>query len=189
MSELGERLMQASYLEGDFVLRSGVHSSFYLDKYLFETQPALLRELARRFAKYVTADVNRIAGAELGGIALAAATSLETGKPFVIVRNAKKAGYGTGKRIEGQLEKGDRVLLVEDVATSGGQAIEACKTLHDAGAVVTQVVVTIDRQEGGREAIESAGLHFAALFTTADLGVAKSESSPCDPPPLFDNHR
>ena len=173
--ELALALRAAALLEGDFTLRSGRKSKYYLDKYLFETQPALLRELARRFAKYVTADVNRIAGAELGGIALAAATSLETGKPFVIVRNAKKAGYGTGKLIEGQLEKGDRVLLVEDVATSGGQAIEACKTLHDAGAVVTQVVVTIDRQEGGREAVEAAGLRFEALFTTADLGVVKND--------------
>jgi orotate phosphoribosyltransferase len=173
--ELAQALRAAALLEGDFTLRSGRKSKYYLDKYLFETQPALLRELARRFAKYVTADVTRIAGAELGGIALAAATSLETGKPFVIVRNAKKAGYGTGKLIEGKLEKADRVLLVEDVATSGGQAIEACKTLHDAGAVVTQVVVAIDRQEGGREAIETAGLRFAALFTTADLGVVKTE--------------
>jgi orotate phosphoribosyltransferase len=173
--ELAQALRAAALLEGDFTLRSGRKSKYYLDKYLFETQPALLRELARRFAKYVTADVTRIAGAELGGIALAAATSLETGKPFVIVRNAKKAGYGTGKLIEGKIEKGDRVLLVEDVATSGGQAIEACKTLHDAGATVTQVVVTIDRQEGGREAIEVAGLRFAALFTTADLGVVKTD--------------
>jgi len=118
-------------------------------------------------------DVDRIAGAELGGIALAAATALETGKPFVIVRNAKKAGYGTGKVIEGKLTRGERVLLVEDIATSGGQAIEAAKTLRDAGAVVERVVATIDRQEGGREAIEAAGLRFDALFTTADLGIMK----------------
>jgi orotate phosphoribosyltransferase len=170
-SQLAQALRAAALLEGDFTLRSGRKSNYYLDKYLFETRPELLREVARRFAKYVSAEVDRIAGAELGGIALAAATSLETGKPFVIVRNSKKAGYGTGKLVEGQLEPGDRVLLVEDVATSGGQAIEACKTLRAAGAVVTQVVVTIDRQEGGREAVEAAGLRFAALFTTADLAV------------------
>lgn len=170
-AELAEALKAAALLEGDFTLRSGRKSKYYLDKYLFETQPALLRELARRFARHVTPEVDRIAGAELGGIALAAATALETGKPFVIVRNSKKAGYGTGKLIEGRLEKGERVLLVEDIATSGGQAIEACKTLHEAGAQVTEVVVTIDRQEGGRAAIEAAGLRFAALFTTSDLGV------------------
>jgi orotate phosphoribosyltransferase len=173
--ELARALRAAALLEGDFTLRSGRKSKYYLDKYLFETQPDLLRELARRFAKYVTPEVDRIAGAELGAIALAAATSLETGKPFVIVRNAKKAGYGTGKLIEGRLERGERVLLVEDIATSGGQAIEACQTLKNAGAIVTGVVVTIDRQEGGRQAIEAAGLRFEALFTTADLGIVKNE--------------
>ncbi len=170
-AELARALRETALLEGDFTLRSGRKSKYYLDKYLFETQPALLRELAIRYARHVSDRVDRIAGAELGGIALAAATSLETGKPFVIVRNAKKAGYGTGKLIEGKIEKGERVLLVEDIATSGGQAVEACKTLKDAGAVVVGVVVTIDRQEGGREAVEAAGMSFASLFTTADLGV------------------
>ena len=170
-AELAQALRSAALLEGDFTLRSGRKSKYYLDKYLFETQPTLLRELAKRFARFVTDDVQRIAGAELGGIALAAATALETGKPFVIVRNSKKADYGTGKLIEGAIERGDRVLLVEDIATSGGQAIEACKTLAAAGATVAGVVVTIDRQEGGREAVEAAGQRFDALFTTADLGV------------------
>lgn len=170
-AELAQALRTAALLEGDFTLRSGRKSKYYLDKYLFETQPTLLGELAQRFARHVDDDVDRVAGAELGGIALAAATSLATGKPFVIVRNSKKAGYGTGKLIEGQLEAGERVLLVEDIATSGGQAIEACKTLKDAGAKVVGVVVTVDRQEGGREAIEAAGLRFESLFTTTDLGV------------------
>jgi orotate phosphoribosyltransferase len=169
--ELAAALRAAALLEGEFTLRSGRKSRYYLDKYLFETQPAILRELARRFATYVTPATTRIAGAELGAIALATATALETNKPFVIVRNAKKAGYGTGKLIEGKLERGDHVLLVEDIATSGGQAIEACKTLQDAGAIVERLVVTIDRQEGAREAVELAGIRFDALFTSGDLGI------------------
>lgn len=172
-SELAGALRAAAYLEGDFTLRSGKKSKYYLDKYLFETQPTLLRELAGRFARYVDERIDRIAGAELGGIALAAATALETGKPFVIVRNAKKAGYGTGKLIEGKLEEGDRVLLVEDIATSGGQAIEAMKVLTDAGATVDRLVVVIDRQEGGRQNVEEAGFTFEALFTSGDLGIGK----------------
>lgn len=172
-SELAQALREAALLEGDFTLRSGRKSKYYLDKYLFETQPDLLRALAVRLARFVTPEVDRIAGAELGAIALAAATSLHTGKPFVIVRNAKKADYGTGKLIEGKLATGERVLLVEDVCTSGGQAVEACRTIEGAGGTVTGIVVTIDRQEGGREAIEQAGYRFAALFTTADLGVKK----------------
>jgi len=170
-AELAQALKEAALLEGDFTLRSGRKSKYYLDKYLFETQPALLRELARRFARFVDQNTDRIAGAELGGIALAAATSLETGKPFVIVRNARKAGYGTGKLIEGRLSPGDRVLLVEDIATTGGQSLEAAKTLENEGAKVLAVVVTIDRQEGARAAIESAGYRFASLFTTTDLGI------------------
>lgn len=173
-SQLALALRQAAYLEGEFTLRSGRKSRYYLDKYLFETRPELLRELARRFARFVTPEIDRVAGAELGGIALAAATALETGKPFVIVRNSKKADYGTGKLIEGQLEKGERVLLVEDIATSGGQSIEAMKTLAGAGAVVDRVVVVIDRMEGARAAVESAGFAFNSLFTTADLGIASA---------------
>jgi len=169
--ELALALREAAYLEGDFTLRSGKKSRYYLDKYLFETQPVLLHELGKRFARFVHDGIDRIAGAELGGIALAAATALETGKPFVIVRNARKAGYGTGKLIEGKLAEGDRVLLVEDIATSGGQAIEAMKVLTEAGAKVDRLVVVIDRQEGGRANVEQAGYGFEALFTSDDLGI------------------
>ena len=170
-ADLAAALREAAYLEGDFTLRSGKKSKYYLDKYLFETKPDLLRELAKRFARFVTADIDRIAGAELGGIALACAAALETGKPFVIVRNSKKADYGTGKLIEGRLEPGERVLLVEDIATSGGQAIEACKTLESAGVTVAGVVVVIDRLEGGKQKIQEAGYACDCLFTSEDMGV------------------
>ena len=170
-AQLGQAIKAAAYLEGDFTLRSGKKSRYYLDKYLFETQPTLLRELAKRFAKFVTPEVTRIAGAELGAVALAAATSIETGLPFVIVRNSKKADYGTGKLIEGRLEAGEHVILVEDIATSGGQALEAVKSLNASGAVVTQIVAVIDRLEGARQNIESAGVKFASLFTSNDLGI------------------
>lgn len=170
--QLAQAIRAAAYLEGDFTLRSGRKSRYYLDKYLFETQPALLRQLAVRFARFVTPVVDRVAGAELGGIALAAATALQCDKPFVIVRNSKKVDYGTGKLIEGRLEQGDTILIVEDIATSGGQAVEAIKTLKAAGAQVAGVVVVIDRQEGARSVIESAGVPFHALFTSTDLGIS-----------------
>lgn len=173
-SALAGAIRKAALLEGEFTLRSGRKSRYYLDKYLFETQPDLLREVGRRLAEFVTPKLDRIAGAELGGIPLATATALETGMPFVIVRNAKKADYGTGKLIEGRLTPGDRVLLVEDIATSGGQAVEAVKTLRAAGATVDTVVVVIDRLEGGRGAVEAAGCRFESLFTSADLGIVPS---------------
>lgn len=169
--ELADALRAAAYLEGDFTLRSGRKSKYYLDKYLFETQPTLLRELAIRFARFVEPGTARIAGAELGGVALAAAVSMGTNLPFVIVRNSKKADYGTGKLVEGRLDASDRVLLVEDIATTGGQALEAAKVLRSLGATVTRCVAVIDRQEGARENFAAADIPFSAIFTTSDLGI------------------
>ena len=166
---LARRIRQAAYLEGDFVLRSGKRSKYYLDKYLFETQPDILAELGQRFAERAD-DADAIAGAELGGVALAAAAALAAGKPFVIVRNQKK-DYGTGRLLEGRLPEGARVLLVEDIATTGGQVLEAAGVIANAGATVTAICCTIDRMEGARENIEAAGFAFGALLTREDLGI------------------
>jgi orotate phosphoribosyltransferase len=170
MDPLAQKIKKAAYLEGHFVLRSGKTSNYYLDKYLFETQPDILRELAVRFAKHVDATVDLIGGAELGGVPLAAAVAMETHKPFIIIRNSKK-DYGTGKQFEGPDPAGRRILLVEDIATTGGQVLEAAKTLQAAGAEVRRIVAVIDRQEGARENIEKAGFAFGSLFTKADLGI------------------
>ena len=116
--ELIRRIKETAYLEGDFTLRSGKKSKYYLDKYLFETCPDILRALGEEFAQHITDDVTLIAGAELGGVALAAATAMAADKNWIIVRNSKK-GYGTGKMVEGVLKPGDVVLLVEDIATTG----------------------------------------------------------------------
>ncbi len=167
--QLAARIREVAYLEGEFTLRSGAISHYYLDKYLFETQPDILAELGRRFAARA-GEATVIAGTELGAVALAAATSLAGGLPYVIVRNARK-GYGTGKQIEGALPAGARVLLVEDVVTSGGQVIEAARALTAAGATVVKIVGTIDRLQGGRENITAAGFAFEALLTREDLGI------------------
>jgi orotate phosphoribosyltransferase len=168
--ELARRIAEVSLLRGEFTLRSGRKSNYYLDKYRFETQPEVLRELGKLFAARLGPGVQRIAGAELGAVSLAAAASMASGKPFVIVRNQKK-DYGTSKQVEGILEPGDMVMLVEDVLTTGGQVLEAAKSLQDAGAKIDKIVAVIDRQEGARENIEAAGYVFEALFTTQDLGV------------------
>jgi orotate phosphoribosyltransferase len=168
--ELARRIKQTAYLEGDFVLRSGKRSKYYLDKYLFETQPDILRALGEEFAGYVTSDVTIIAGAELGGVALAAATAMATGKNWIIVRNTKK-GYGTGKLIEGILRPGDVVLLVEDVATTGGQVLEAAKVISEAGGKIKKIVAVIDRKQGARENITAAGYDFESILTRDDLGI------------------
>jgi orotate phosphoribosyltransferase len=169
-NELIKRVKETAYLEGDFVLRSGKRSKYYLDKYLFETCPDILKALGREFAKRIDSDVTLIAGAELGGVALAAATAMETGKNWVIIRNSKK-GYGTGKLIEGKLNKGDVVLLVEDIATTGGQVLEAAKVITEAGGTVKKIVAVIDRKQGAGENITTAGYKFESLLTKDDLGI------------------
>lgn len=175
-AQLSKAIADAALLRGDFTLRSGRKSKYYLDKYLFETQPAILREIGLRIGTIVNdlggADaVDRLAGAELGGIPLVTAASLATGLPSVLIRNQKK-GYGTSKQLEGKLDQGDRIIFIEDVITSGGQTIEAAKTLRDVGANLVAVIVVLDRQEGARQRIEQeAGCPVHALFTKTDLGI------------------
>ncbi|MHC4736660.1 MAG: orotate phosphoribosyltransferase [Planctomycetota bacterium] len=160
-NELIKRIKETAYLEGDFTLRSGKKSKYYLDKYLFETCPDILKALGAEFAKYATDDVTLIAGAELGGVALAAATAMQT----------SKKGYGTGKLVEGVLKPGDVVLLVEDIATTGGQVCEAAKVITDAGATVKKIVCVIDRKQGAGENITEAGYKFESILTRDDLGI------------------
>ncbi|MBW8040849.1 MAG: orotate phosphoribosyltransferase [Planctomycetes bacterium] len=172
--ELINRIKETAYLEGDFTLRSGKKSKYYLDKYLFETCPDILKALGEEFSKYATDDVTLIAGAELGGVALAAATAIETGKNWIIIRNSKK-GYGTGNLVEGLLKEGDVVLLVEDIATTGGQVCEAAKVITDAGATVKKIVCVIDRKQGAGENITQAGYKFESILTKDDLGIKDKE--------------
>jgi orotate phosphoribosyltransferase len=168
--KLIERIASLAILRGEFTLRSGRKSSYYVDKYRFSTHPDVLAALGQLLAQHVSPTTTRIAGAELGGVPLAAACSLASGKPFVIVRNQKK-DYGTSKLVEGILENGDSVLLVEDILTTGGQVLEAARSLTAAGAKVEKIVAVIDRLEGARQNIEQAGFEMTSLFTIVDLGI------------------
>lgn len=172
-SPLARSIAEVALLRGTFTLRSGRTSSYYLDKYLFSTRPEVLNQLGALFAQRIQGmnpSPVRLAGAELGGIPLVTVASLHTGLPCIFVRNKKK-DYGTAKQLEGVLNQGDRVVIVEDVATTGGQALEAAGVLKDAGAEVLTIIATIDRQEGARENVEKAGIRFEALFTKKDLGI------------------
>jgi orotate phosphoribosyltransferase len=170
MEALGRQVLDAALLRGDFVLSSGERSSYYLDKYLFETQPGILRLLARAMAIRVPADTQRIAGTELGAVALAAALSLETDIPFVIARKSSK-DYSTAKAVEGLMEPGERIVVVEDVITTGTQAIRAAGRIREAGGHVSKVLAVVDREEGGAAAIADAGLALDVLFTRRGLGL------------------
>ena len=168
---LARALRDAAYLEGDFVLRSGRRSRYYLDKYRFETRPDLLGPLGKAIAEAVREhepDADRLAGPELGAVALAAAASLESGLPFLIVRKEAK-GYGTAKQLEGVFEEGECVCLVEDVVTSGGAAIEAVEALRNAGLRVSNAVCVVDREEGGVDELARHAVRLRPLFTASEL--------------------
>ena len=169
--ELAVRLKQRAYLEGDFLLRSGKRSKYYLDKYRFETQPDLLEEIGARIATLVAREapeVDLLAGPELGAVALAAAASISSRLPFLLVRKEAK-GYGTGNQLEGVYEPGQRVCLVEDVVTSGGAAIAAIDALRAAGLEVRSAICVVDREEGGAEALAASGVQLWPLFRASAL--------------------
>jgi len=171
---LARQIREAALLEGDFVLRSGRRSSYYLDKYRFGTRPDLLRPLGKAIAEAVREhepDAVRLAAPELGAVTLATAAALELDLPFVIVRGEAKA-YGTGNRIEGAFEEGDCVCLVEDVVTSGGAAIEAVEALREAGMRVSNAVCVVDREEGGVDALARVAVRLRPLFLASELKTA-----------------
>ena len=169
--ELRRALREHAYLEGDFVLRSGRRSRYYLDKYRFETRPDLLRALGERLAAQVrehAPEATRIAGPVLGAVALAAAASLESGLPFLIVRKDTK-GYGTDNRLEGAFEAGEQVCLVEDVVTSGGAAVSAVQALRDVGLTCSNAICVVDREEGGVDELARHAVRLRSLFTASDV--------------------
>lgn len=164
---LARRVYDACHLTGSFLLRSGQVSDEYFDKYLFEAEPALLREVAEEMAQLLpTCDV--LAGMELGGIPLATVLSQLTGLPTVFLRKQPKE-YGTRKAAEGRPVDGLRVVLVEDVVTTGGALMDACPMLRSEGAVVDTVVCAIDREQGGSERLREAGLELRAALTRETL--------------------
>jgi orotate phosphoribosyltransferase len=170
-AELLHALVEHAYLEGDFVLRSGKRSKYYLDKYRFETRPDVLRALGVRIAGEIAAhapDATRIAAPELGAVALAAAASLESGLPFVIVRKEAKE-YGTGNRIEGPFGDGECMCLVEDVVTSGGALLDSVEALREAGLAVQTAVCVVDREEGGADALARRAVRLRPIFRAGEL--------------------
>ncbi len=168
---LAERVAEASLLTGDFLLSSGKRSDFYVDKYLFSTEPELLRDIAEEISDSLPEGVDRLAGVELGAVPLVVAASLASGLPYVIVRKGAK-DHGTAKNVEGRIEAGERVVLIEDVVSTGAQAVAAAEKLAEGGVEVVGIVAVLDRREGGDEA--SLGrFQFASLLKIRDLRVVK----------------
>ena len=170
--DLASRVREAALLEGDFVLSSGKKSQFYVDKYLFSTEPGLLRDLAREISARLPVGTQRLAGVELGAVPLVVAAALESGLPYGIVRKTAKE-YGTGNRIEGRIPVGEKVTLIEDVVTTGAQALRAATVLEEAGTKVLGIVAVLDRRD--EDSTRLGDYPFEALLKLEDLGITRGD--------------
>ncbi len=165
---LAREVYAVSHLTGEFTLRSGAVSNEYFDKYRFESPPKLLKKIAKAMAELLPKRMDALAGLELGGAPLATALSLRTGYPVFFVRKKAKP-YGTCNLVEGGEFAGKRLVVVEDVITSGGQVIESSRELERLGAKVALVLCVVDREAGGKENLREAGFKMKALFTMSEL--------------------
>jgi orotate phosphoribosyltransferase len=171
--ELARDLVEAAVLRGTFTLRSGQTSNYYIDKYRLTTEPHLLERITAGLEEFLPSDVNRVAGTALGAVPLATALSLRTGLPAVFVRVDAAKDHGTSRLIEGALDAGDRLALIEDVVTTGGASVTAVELLRAAGAEIAGVLAVVDREQGGTERFAANGIAFRALFTVTELGIAE----------------
>ncbi|PSQ46669.1 orotate phosphoribosyltransferase [Halobacteriales archaeon SW_6_65_15] len=151
---------------GEFELSHGGTSDYYVDKYLFETDPHCLELIAQAFAERV--GDTKLAGVALGAVPLVSVTSVESGNPYVIVRKQQK-DYGTANLVEGRLDDGEPVVVLEDIATTGQSAADAVEALRDAGATVERVLVVVDREEGAAENLADHDVELESLLTATEL--------------------
>lgn len=172
--DLGERIWSASHLTGEFKLRSGTVSSEYFDKYRFEADPALLREVAEAVVALLPSDADALAGLELGGVPIAVVVSQLTGLPTRYVRRQPKQ-YGTSRRCEGGEVAGLRVVVIEDVVTTGGVVLDTVAALRRHGAHIATAICVVDREAGGLASLAAAGIELRSVFRASELKSA-SES-------------
>lgn len=152
---------------GRFVLTSGAVSDYYIDIKKASTNPETLKTIAQEMIKH-TKGYDLLAGMELGAVPLVVALSLETSIPYVIIRKEKR-GHGTGQQIEGLNVKNNKVLLIEDVTTSGGSVVKSIQILRDSNAVVDKVIVVVDRESGAKEKIENLNVIFKSLLSVSEI--------------------
>jgi len=170
-TSLAKRIYDTAHITGEFTLRSGAKSNEYFDKYLFEADPKLLKAIAEALVPLVPPGIDALAGLEMGGIPIATMLSQLTGLPVLLVRKKAK-DYGTCKIAEGGQVKGRKLLIVEDVVTSGGAILDAAQALREEGAVLANVVCVIDRESGGTANLAKVELTLKPLFTMTELKKA-----------------
>jgi orotate phosphoribosyltransferase len=171
--ELARTIYKRTHLTGEFRLRSGAISGEYFDKYLFESDPWLLREISEALVPLIPLASDAIAGLELGGVPLATMLSQLTGLPALFVRKEAKT-YGTCRLAEGGELGGRRLTVIEDVVTSGGQVVTSCGDLRERGAIVEHAVCVIDREAGGAENLTEVEVELRSLYTMSELERAGS---------------
>jgi orotate phosphoribosyltransferase len=166
--QLGLEIFNASYLTGNFMLRSGVYSNEYFDKYRFEAHPSILKATALELKKMLPSDTEMIAGLELGGIPLATALSLETGLPTLFVRKEAK-NHGTRKWVEGLAFQDKKICVIEDVVTTGGQIISSIDALRSEGGIVEHTLCVIVRAGKAYRNLEQHQIQLHSVFSMQEL--------------------
>jgi len=166
--ELAKAIYRTSHLTGEFKLRSGSISNEYFDKYQFESNPELLLEICKQLLQILPKDFEVLAGLEMGGIPIAVILSQLTEKPVCFIRKKAKE-YGTCNLAEGSEIFGKKVLVVEDVVTSGGQVVISSKELREKGAIITNAICVIDRESGGKNNLCEIGIELKPLFTMSEI--------------------
>ncbi len=167
-TELARRIYNTSHITGEFLLRSGATSDEYFDKYLFEAQPDIIKEIGEEMGKLLPDNTDTLAGLEMGGIPVVTMISQATNIPALFVRKVAKE-HGTCKLAEGGSVKGKKIVIIEDVVTSGGQILLSVKDLRALGAEITHVLCVIDRESGGAENLTKEGLQLTSLFKMSEL--------------------
>jgi uridine monophosphate synthetase len=183
---LADALLEAGCVRfGQFTLKSGVQSPIYIDLRLLASQPSLLSRVASAYLPVLKSlRYDRLAALPYAALPIATAISLQTGRPMVYPRKEIK-DYGTGSAVEGGFERGERVVLIDDLATTGGSKFEAIERLEAAGLEVNDVVVLIDRQGGAAQDLAEAGYRLHVVFTLSQLiehwsGVGKVSPQQAD---------
>ena len=167
-AELAQRVFSAAHLTGQFKLRSGTVSSEYFDKYQFESDPILLKDICQAMVPLIPPETDYLAGLEMGGIAIATVLSQLSGVPCLFVRKSAKQ-YGTAKFAEGPDYSGKQLLIVEDVVTSGGQIVLSHEDLVSSGGICDRAICVLDREQGGTEALQAAGVKLASVLKKSDF--------------------
>lgn len=166
---LKKRLIEVGAIRfGEFILRSGKRSNYYVDLKKATCDPMTLEMMADAVVERIPEGIDRIAGLELGSVPIAAVVSVKSGIPMIIVRKEKKE-YGTGNQIEGDLNDGDEVLIIEDTTTTGGQIVKAIKAIKEAGGIVNKAIVVVNREEGADEALEREGVELISLVSGPEM--------------------